>query len=436
MSGSGKRFLLLSGMPVGHSAGLASDLIKALEARGHKVDFLTRDIDAELRSRPIGFRRMAKTLVRSARRNLRFIDKAAADVNRWLGRGVENNIDFKYPITHPDDSQTPLPIETITDRIHGNYDAVITLYWQSMISAKTLQLLYERLQVPILIYAVDMEPFTGGCHYFSNCRNYKSQCGRCPGLRSDDPADQSHQNYLIKKDIYSKVPCRLLCNTWMGNIAADSDLFEPDQIVKFYICLDDNVFRPMDVAETRRFFDIPDSKKHILLFRYSDFDPRKGFPILTDALARLYESMTGRERSETLLLIAGSPLENAGSMLPFDYKHLGLLDQQRLIKAYNASTLFLSPSVDDAGPSMVNQAILCGTPCVTFAIGTAIDVIQTGVSGYKARNFDAGDYARGILEILRLSEGEYRALRAASREMGLKCNSLDAAASVIESALK
>ena len=110
MSGSGKRFLLLSGMPVGHSAGLAADLIKALEARGHKVDFLTRDIDAELRSRPVGFRRMAKTLVRAARRNLRFIDKAAADVNRWLGRGVENNIDFKYPITHPDDSETPLPI--------------------------------------------------------------------------------------------------------------------------------------------------------------------------------------------------------------------------------------------------------------------------------------------------------------------------------------
>ena len=83
----------------------------------------------------------------------------------------------------------------------------------------------------------------------------------------------------------------------------------------------------------------------------------------------------------------------------------------------------MSPSIGDAGPSTVNQSICCGTPVVAFEIGTAIDVIENGISGYRAAFKDVDDYAHGIESIITLNEQVYIKLRETTREMGLKKNS-------------
>jgi glycosyltransferase involved in cell wall biosynthesis len=94
-------------------------------------------------------------------------------------------------------------------------------------------------------------------------------------------------------------------------------------------------------------------------------------------------------------------------------------DDARLALAYRASDLFVCPSVEDAGPMMIPESMLCGTPVAAFATGGAPDLIRTGETGYLARYKDSGDLAEGILGMLRAPNAEAmrEAAAAAARRL-------------------
>ncbi len=106
--------------------------------------------------------------------------------------------------------------------------------------------------------------------------------------------------------------------------------------------------------------------------------------------------------------------------LTSDYTFAGLLSvKNELPKAFQAADLFVCPSIEDAGPMMVNQAIMSGTPVVAFEMGVALDLVHTGVTGYRARLKDSDDLAKGMKDILSLSEIELTKMRENCRNMGL-----------------
>jgi glycosyltransferase involved in cell wall biosynthesis len=69
---------------------------------------------------------------------------------------------------------------------------------------------------------------------------------------------------------------------------------------------------------------------------------------------------------------------------------------------------------------MINEAIMCGTPVVSFDMGVAPDLVHTGKTGYRAKLRDSQDLATGITEILTLSEDAYNRMSYNCRELGLK----------------
>ena len=56
------------------------------------------------------------------------------------------------------------------------------------------------------------------------------------------------------------------------------------------------------------------------------------------------------------------------------YKSIGYLSHEDLVHAYQASDIYLSPSVEDSGPMMLRQAAMTGIPTVAFNIGNALDL--------------------------------------------------------------
>ena len=105
---------------------------------------------------------------------------------------------------------------------------------------------------------------------------------------------------------------------------------------------------------------------------------------------------------------------------------IGSLDIKNLIKAYNAASVFVCPSIDDAGPTMVNHSIACGTPVIAYNQGTALDVLEDGYNGFKAEVGDYEAFAQSILKLLRLSKPDYETMRKNAREMSVRKNSYDA----------
>ena len=121
------------------------------------------------------------------------------------------------------------------------------------------------------------------------------------------------------------------------------------------------------------------------------------------------------------MVIAGRDANDAMLDVAFPYKSIGFLNDDRLLAlAYQSADVFVCPSVEDAGPMMINEAIMCGTPVVAFDMGVAPDLVHTGRTGYRAKLKDSEDLAKGIAGILDLNEDEYDEMSRNCRQLGLE----------------
>ena len=422
--------LFISSRPPQHSAGLADDMMNALTAAGHQVDFLTRfDFEGRKNNQFYVFKKPSKV------RLLFDWFLRLPDIVRYGKKGMYSKIvNNGMMITNLHEDKPRMSASRVVASIKKQYDVVVTLFWQDMLTTYTLKAIYEKLHCPIIIRSVDMFTYTGGCFYFADCKNYEKGCGCCPILNSSNPNDQTHKNFLIKKKMYDSIDYAIGLNTWMKRFASKTGLFEDWRIVKTCAIIDEDKFKPLDIIKARERFGISGHDKFVLFARYSAFadGKRKGFDYLVDALDQFYDMLTREERQSVVLLFAGSDLAEEKQRLKFEAIDAGFLSAGDLILAYNAATAFLNPVIDDAGPSMVNQSIMCGTPVISFNVGTAIDVIDKGISGYRVETKNTKDYALAIYDLFNMSIEEKKRLRHSCRERGLETSSKQSFARMVE----
>jgi len=240
---------------------------------------------------------------------------------------------------------------------------------------------------------------SGGCHFTCSCNRYKIGCGKCPAFNSNDEKDFTHWNVKYRQGIYDKVKPIVYGNTYMHKFYNESLLLKS---VRKEICLpliDETIYHPHDKIKLRTKYNIPSEVNFIIFFGCQSLDdPRKGMNVLLKSLNLFYEKVKERSK-EILLLIAGRNYELISDKLNFKSVNLGFLPYETLPEIYSLADVYLSPSIHDAGPSMVNQSISCGTPVVAFEMGTALDVIKGQDTGYCAKLGDAEDFAKGIYQI-------------------------------------
>lgn len=424
------RILLVSSMPPAHSAGYGWDVIKALESAGHKVDFLTAYSFPHMRKNDIVLKK------RKGRERLIYIVGRLLS-NKRMRRLKNMMLRLYYKtlaptcekpngilIVNPDESKPDVSNELLIGKIVNDYDAVIILFWQGMINSTSLVALYEKLNCPIIVDSPDMAPMTGGCQYFNTCRRFEHLCGCCPGLRSNDPNDKTHDNFLIKKQNYGFIKLIFRCNTWMKQFAEKSGLFIKNRIESISFILNEGEFAPtLKRGKVRKKLGLPCSKEDIVILVRSAKDYRKGSDYAVESLSAIVDIHPDLRQRLTVLTIGEDYVERMLADKRIRCVHLGLVGKSDLIKCYQAADYFMNCSVDDAGPSMVNQSILCGTPVICFDNGTACDVIHDGVSGFKCRTGDIGGLTRILQKAISVSPEDYAVLRQTTREMGLKYNS-------------
>lgn len=417
--------LILSTHRPGYSAGFGSDVMNCLREAGHNVDYLCSYSGEfpkrgyrSVQSRPLVKSVMARLLPGHIKSMLHK-QRPASDVKKDLeGQGMVFN--DLYEIHYPDESTPGMPVEQLLEHIHGKYDLVITLWWFGFINTTSLRAVYDRLHCPVMVLAIDMAPVTGGCFYFNECRRFAEQCGRCPALRSNDSEDFTHRNYLVKKSNYAGMNCAFLGNSWMNSFARQSGLFPERNIFKVSVIIDEDEFVPSAGRQAlRREMDLPQDA--VVLLARSSAEPRKGARFIIEALNGLPETVAAG-RPVVLLSIGDEYLDKHILNPHIRHEYMGRVGRSELIRLYQVADWFLSPSVDDAGPSMVNQSQMCGTPVVCFDNGTAVDVVVDGRSGFKTDDVTPQAYA-GILHTAIGVSGarpeEYREMRTSTRAIAL-----------------
>lgn len=412
------RILLLSSLSPYQSANLGLDVMTSLEQAGHDVDFITRYKFDNMLSNMYSVYDCYEPVPRVP---LKVRLKRKFPFLRYLKPIIFFRKPNKFFIANKIESKPPVDPQLIINKIQGKYDVVITLFWQYMTTAMTLKYVYDKLQCPIFIYAVDMFPMTGGCFYFWDCRGFLSSCGNCPGLYSNNKKDQTNKNFLLKKDIYSSIQYVYIGNSWMTNWAKKSLLFQPSFVKKGGLVISETTFLNIKKEDARnRLTSIP-KKKFIMFAGASSINSyRKGFEILVKSVNDFSARLLDEERDEVLLLLAGKNPKEIQEYFQLDVYDMGYLDIDELALTYAAADVYLSTTIEDAGPSMVNQALMCGTPVVAFEIGVALDLVKSGLTGYCAKHKDVDDYCRGIWYIYKLGDDEKASMYEKCRRIALQ----------------
>lgn len=322
------------------------------------------------------------------------------------------------------DTLPPTSVKKVLKNIKKQYDVVFVLFWMDFISFRTIERIYDKIGSRFYFACVDYSPMSGGCGYFRYCNRYKIGCGKCPAIHSSYLNDFTRKNIKYRKRVYDKIRPVVLGNMQMQKYFNESYLLKDVRKGEFTLIIDFNKYKLFNQEVIREKYGIPQNKDKILFFgAHCVDDPRKGFDKLIKALNIYRDSIDVKEQEKILLLIAGYGIDSIKDKLPFDYINLGFLDGEKLPQIYSMATAYLSPSIEDAGPSMVNQSLAAGTPVICFKVGIALELVDNMGTGYCAELANEKDFARGIEKVLNLSNDDYCRMRNRCREVALNANS-------------
>lgn len=355
--------------------------------------------------------------------SIRWIVRKTNNVLRRVGlRGINSTplqrCNPDYRVQDYFQTKTYFTTAQILNKADFTPDIIIVLFMQNFLSFENLFELNRITKAPIFLYMMDMAQMTGLCHYAVECVGYTKKCGCCPALYSNDQNDQTRLNFWFKKKNIDRTNIfPIAASEWQFRQLDKSSLFKNKKKFKVLLSINDQQYCPTDKFLVRKQLCLPSEKK-IIFFRAVSFsERRKGPHELLETLNILHKSMP--DPLQIHLAIVGVSNSSINNLFPFSYTLLGYLDHNNLHKAFQAADVFISPSIEDSGPMMVNQSIMCGTPVVAFEMGVALDLVSNGVTGYRAKLKDNNELAEGLKLILELKEQEYKIMSLKCREIGL-----------------
>jgi glycosyltransferase involved in cell wall biosynthesis len=340
-------------------------------------------------------------------------------------RRLQKHLPWVHPprarFTFNNDLETGVRWRRAVEAVERPVDAVCLHWVADFLTSRSIRALYYRFDVPLLWTVMDQEPVTGGCHYAFGCDGYEHECGNCPLLERPSAVDRSRQVFLRKQRYLGDLPITFVAPTsWVEERIRQSALFGRHRVERVPLPIDTSVFRVGDRAVARQALGIPLDKQVIFFGSSYLQEPRKGGSYLIEAIRRFQGDLSRVGQTQPMengvlahshqrtsaaenvfLLMAGRNGEELKRRLPFAVCDLGYLsDEGKLARAYQAADVFVCPSIEDAGPMMIPESMLCGTPVVAFHAGGAPDLVVGGRTGYLARLGDAADLARGIGQVL------------------------------------
>lgn len=253
---------------------------------------------------------------------------------------------------------------------------------------------------PSILTLHDMWAITGHCAYSFECDRWKFGCGQCP-YPNTYPAiqrDSTRWEWKLKRWVYNRSNLGAVVTTsrWQAKQAQES-MLNSVPVYRIPPGLDTQAYQPLAPEQCRVLLGIPTDKKVLMFAAAKLNDPRKGGDLLIKVLQNLPKSL----KTETILLTLGNGGETVAETVGIPTLNLGFVGSDRLKSvAYSAADLFLFPTRAENFGLVVQEAMACGTPTVSFKIGGVPDLVRPGVTGYLAEPEDVTDFCKGITQLL------------------------------------
>ncbi len=309
--------------------------------------------------------------------------------------------------------------ERLTRNRHVMEADVIHLHW---INAGFLSLrsLGELLQMgkPVVWTFHDMWPFTGGCHYALDCREYTRECGTCPYLKRPGKRDLSHRLWKKKEKLFRSSEVTVITpSSWLQECVKASSLLRHWEVTTIHNPVDPDLFKPRGREESCAKLGLDPSKKYILFGAATMKNVLKGFNYFLEAIRILAEDP--EIPGDVEILLFGKTRGDVSRAFPLPARNIAFVQSvHTMVDLYGAAHLFVIPSLQDNLPNTIIESMLCGTPVVGFRTGGIPEMIEHKVNGYLAAGKSSADLASGMKWIL--SRDSYEDLSAETRRIALE----------------
>ena len=317
----------------------------------------------------------------------------AEPIRAWdLWQGVE---DFRYPASWKVLELPPVTPDIVhCHNLHSNYFDLRALPWLSH-------------AVPVVLTLHDAWLLGGHCAHSFDCEKWKTGCGRCPDL-SIYPRiwrDATAYNWRRKKDIYS---CsRLYIATpsrWLMDKVQQSMLMQAAlQCRVIANGVDLEVFRPGDQLGARRNLGLPlDAQILVFVSQTVRRSQWRDYGLLEETVRRL-----AREAPEgqPMIVICWGDVGEPRRFGRAEIRFLPFEDKGAEISSYfQAADICLHPAKIDTFPTVILEALACGTPVVATAVGGIPEQVDDGVTGFLVPSGDAEAMAARVHQLLADSE--------------------------------
>lgn len=312
--------------------------------------------------------------------------------------------------------------EYILRKLKRDVDAIIVHFYDGFLNTATVVRLGQITGARIFWLMMDMAPLTGGCHYAWDCDGYTRECGRCVALYSDNEHDRSYEQFELKKkllDSYEEIEL-IAASEWQYRQAKSSTLYGSRRIHKLLTSVNPDVYQSAGQSTHNDLNAFKDCKNIILFGARFLNEKRKGFHLFVEVMDMLKKMVSKDIQENTVILVAGegdaASLANTG----WTYHHFGNVSNEELAQFLSKASIYVCASIEDSGPTMINQAMMCGTPVVSFEMGVALDLVHDGQTGYRVPHGDTMRMADKIALILNASESDHMLMRANCRAMAME----------------
>ena len=273
-------------------------------------------------------------------------------------------------------------------------DVLVLHSIQNMLFPNEILRLYQEYNLKIIMHPLDMELITGGCHFNFNCEKWKNNCDNCFQLNSNYFKNYSNKIFLRKQLSYRDIPLHWVAtNNFVKKRLMESPLTNSiHRFSSIFLGVDENRFFKIDKQIARNELTLPIDKKIILFGCFNFLDDRKGAAPLKESLSNHFNES---DYENVCLVTFGERNGFSFESTKFEWKHLGMISTDfEMNNLYRAADILVSPSIDDLGPVIVQEAFMNELPIVAFDTGLASDLVIENINGNLARCFDFNELVR------------------------------------------
>ncbi len=300
---------------------------------------------------------------------------------------------------------------------------IVIFHWvTNFINPSLLYQIKKKYKSDIYCNLIDIAPLTGGCHINWGCTNFSNDCGNCPAV-SFIYKKKPVNTLSYKLNIFSNLNIKFLYTCeWMKDQLKKSAIAKSKKVFKLMLPIDENVFKPENKVIKKNPWNIKKDKR-IILFR-SSHHLRKGNDILINSIKYLIQENQSIKKKFLLISIGDNYASLKLKNLNVNYLNLGKIEsEKKLSQLYKITDLLISPSIDDVGPMMINEAVISGVPVISFNIGVAKDLINNNINGYIVNKINYKNLSNYFKKFLFLKNTELKKMKKNSRKIGLKKSS-------------